>query len=117
MLVEDDQSILEMMDILLRGIGYEPVLAPDVLGALELVRKDPPALILLDIMMTPINGWEFLEKLRGEYDMKDLPVLLFTALPSAEERLEKMKDQNLGILQKPVTITELKAGIERFISK
>ncbi len=117
MLVEDDQSILEMMDILLRGIGYEPVLAPDVLEALERVRKDPPALILLDIMMTPINGWEFLEKLRGEYGIKDLPVLLFTALPSAEERLSQMKDQNLGILQKPVTIPELRAGIERFLSK
>ena len=117
MLVEDDQSILEMMDILLRGIGYEPVLAPDVLEALERVRKDPPALILLDIMMTPINGWEFLEKLRGEYGIKDLPVLLFTALPSAEERLARMNDQNLGILQKPVTIPELRAGIERFLSK
>jgi len=117
MLVEDDQPILEMMDILLRRIGYEPVLVPDVLEALERVRKDPPALVLLDIMMTPINGWEFLEKLRGEYDMKDLPVLLFTALPSAEERLAQMKDQNLGILQKPVTITELRAGIERFLSK
>ncbi len=44
MLVEDDQPILEMMDILLRRIGYEPVLVPDVLEALERVRKDPPAL-------------------------------------------------------------------------
>ena len=117
MLIEDNQPILEMMDILLRRIGYEPVLVPDVLDALERVRKDPPALVLLDIMMTPINGWEFLEKLRGEYGMKDLPVILFTASPSAEERLALMKDQNLGILQKPVSITELRAGIERFLSK
>ena len=117
MLIEDDQPILEMMDILLRRIGYEPVLVPDVLDALERVRKDPPALVLLDIMMTPINGWEFLEKLRGEYGIKDLPVLLFTASPSAEERLALMKDQNLGILQKPVSITELRAGIEQFLSK
>ncbi len=117
MLVEDDQPILDMMDILLRRIGYEPVLVPDVLDALEKVRKDPPSLVLLDIMMTPINGWEFLEKVRGEYGMKDLPVLLFTASPSAEERLLLMKDPNLGILQKPVTITELRAGIERFLSK
>jgi len=115
MLVEDDQPILEMMDILLKRIGYEPILVPDVLEALERVRKDPPDLLLLDIMMTPMNGWEFLERLREEYQMRDLPVLLFTAAATAEERIEQMKDPRLGILQKPVSIPELKAGIERFL--
>ena len=67
MLVEDDEPILDMMDILLRRIGYEPILVPDVMEALERVRRDPPSLILLDIMMTPMNGWEFLERLRSEY--------------------------------------------------
>jgi DNA-binding response OmpR family regulator len=41
MLVEDDQPILDMMEILLRRIGYEPVLVPDVQDALERVRNDP----------------------------------------------------------------------------
>lgn len=117
MLVEDDQPILDMMDIILRRIGYEPVLVPDVLDALERVKSDPPALILLDIMMTPMNGWEFLEKLRTEYDNKDLPVILFTASPSVQEKIAVMNDPNLGVLQKPVSIPELKAGIERFLGK
>jgi CheY-like chemotaxis protein len=82
MLVEDDKPILEMMEILLRRIGYEPVLIQDVTEALERVRREPPSLVLLDIMMTPINGWEFLEKVRGEYGMRDLPVILFTASPA-----------------------------------
>ena len=117
MLVEDDQPILDMMDILLRRIGYEPVLVPDVLDALERVKSDPPALILLDIMMTPMNGWEFLEKLRTEYNIRDLPVILFTASPSVEERLALMKDPYLGVLQKPVSIPELKDGLEKFLGK
>lgn len=117
MLVEDDQPILDMMGILLHRIGYEPVLVPDVLDALDRVRSDPPALILLDIMMTPMNGWEFLEKLRGEYNIRELPVILFTASPSVEERLALMKDPYLGVLQKPVSIPELKAGLEKFLGK
>jgi len=117
MLVEDDQPILDMMDILLRRIGYEPVLVPDVMDALDRVRNDPPALILLDIMMTPMNGWEFLDKLRGEYHIRELPVILFTASPSVEERLALMKDPYLGVLQKPVSIPELKAGLEKFLGK
>jgi len=117
MLVEDDQPILELMEILLSRIGYEPLIVPDVLQALETVKKDPPALILLDVMMEPMDGWEFLEKIRGEYGMTDLPVLLFTASPSVEERLATMHDKRLGVLQKPVSIADLKAGIGQFLKK
>ena len=117
MLVEDDQPILELMEILLTRIGYEPLIVPDVLKALEIVKNDPPALILLDVMMEPMDGWEFLEKIRGEYGMKDLPVILFTASPSVEERLATMHDKRLGVLQKPVSIPDLKAGLENFLRK
>ncbi len=115
MLVEDDQQILDMMDILLRKIGYEPVLVPNGLDALELVKINPPDLVLLDIMMTPINGWEFLEKVREEYHIRNLPILLFTASPEVDEKVALLQDPMIGILQKPVLIFELKAGLERFL--
>jgi DNA-binding response OmpR family regulator len=115
MLVEDDQPILEMMEILLRKIGYEPLLVPDVREALERVRTDPPDIVLLDIMMTPVNGWEFLDKVRNEYNIHELPILLFTAAPSVEEKIALLKDPRLGVLQKPVSIAELRAGLERFL--
>jgi DNA-binding response OmpR family regulator len=117
MLIEDDQPILDMMEILLKRIGYEPILVPEVLDAFRQIKQEPPSLILLDIMMTPINGWEFLEKLRGECNLKEIPVLLFTASPSIEEKIAELKDPRLGVLQKPVSIIDLKAGIEKFLGK
>lgn len=115
MLVEDDPPILEMMEILLARIGYEPLIVPDVPEALEIVKTDPPALILLDIRMKPMDGWEFLKKIREEYGMKDLPVILFTASPSVEAQLKTMDDKRLGFLQKPVSIHDLKKGIGKFL--
>jgi CheY-like chemotaxis protein len=115
MLVEDDPPILEMMEILLARIGYEPLIVPDVPEALEMVKTDPPALILLDIRMKPMDGWEFLKKIREEYGLKDLPVILFTASPSVEERLRTMDDKRLGFLLKPVSIHDLKKGIGKFL--
>ncbi|MFA4859342.1 response regulator [Methanoregula sp.] len=115
MLVEDDLPILELMELLLGRLGYEPVLVPDVLEALVRIRTEPPDLLLLDIMMTPMNGWEVLEKVREEYGMKDLPVLIFSASPSVDEKIATLKDKNLGVLQKPVTLAELRYGIERFL--
>jgi len=117
MLIEDDKPILEMMEILLKTIGYEPVLEPNVLDALDSVRRDPPDLVLLDIMMTPIDGWEFLRRLRQDLGLVELPVILFTATSMVEEKIVAMKDPKLGILLKPVTVSELKEGIEKFLKK
>ncbi len=117
MLVEDDQAILEVMEILLTRIGYEPLIVPDVLKALEITRNDPPALILLDVMMEPVDGWEFLDTIRNKYGMTDIPVILFTAHPSVDERLRTMHDKRLGVLQKPVSIADLRAGLEKFLKK
>ncbi len=117
LVVEDDQPILDLMDLLIRKLGYEPVLSPNGIDALEMVKADRPSLILLDIMMTPINGWEFLERLRSNPALADLPVILFTASPSVDEKMAQLNDKNLGVLQKPVSYAELKAGIERFLVK
>ena len=115
MVVEDDQPILELMDLMIRKLGYEPVLIANGLEALELIKKEPPALILLDIMMVPINGWEFLDKLRGEYGKHEIPVILFTAAPLIDEKMAQLKDPFLSVLTKPVSFTELKAGIAHYL--
>jgi CheY-like chemotaxis protein len=115
MLVEDEGPILEMMDLLIRRLGHEPVLEPDGLRALESVRKDPPALILLDIMMVPVDGWTFLLKLRAENGMEKIPVILFTAAPEVEERMTKIHDPFVSVLHKPVSLEELKKGIGKYL--
>ena len=115
MVVEDDQPILDLMDLMIQKLGYEPVLIANGLKALELIRKEPPALILLDIMMVPINGWEFLDRLRGDMGMREMPVILFTASPLVDEKAEQLKDPFLSVLIKPVSFGELKAGIARYL--
>lgn len=115
LIVEDDQPILELMELLIQRLGYEPVLATNGLDALEFIKKEAPDLILLDIMMTPINGWEFLEKLRGDLSLVNIPVLIFSASPAIEEQMAQLRDKNLGVLHKPVTYDELKVGIARYL--
>lgn len=106
-----------MMDLLLRRLGYNPVLVEDVDEAIGIVRNRPPDLILLDVMMTPVNGWEFLDILRNRLGMKDLPVLLFTASPSVDEKAEDLHDPMLGILRKPVSLAQLDTGIKKFLGE
>ena len=116
LVVEDDQPILELMDILIRKLGYEPILISNGPEALDAIRRDPPSLILLDIMMEPIDGWEFLETLRGDYAMRDIPVIIFSASPAIEEKMKTLRDPKLGVLTKPISFSELRAGIERYLT-
>ena len=115
MLVEDDRPILEMMDLLIRRLGYEPVLMHDANAALETIRRDPPALILLDIMMVPIDGWTFLKRLRQLPGMRELQVILFTAAPEVGERMQQINDPYVSVLHKPVSLEELKETMEKCI--
>lgn len=115
MVVEDDQPIIEMMELMLRRLGFEPRTYLEGPAALDEVRKTPPSLILLDVMMTPMNGWEFLERLRANPATRNLPVLFFTAHPSVESKVAELNDPNLGILLKPVTLSELEKAIRRFL--
>ncbi len=117
LVVEDDQPILDLMDLLIRKLGYEPILIANGVEALERVKKESPSLILLDIMMTPINGWEFLEKLRGEIDMREIPVVLFTASPLIDEKMEQLQDPYLSVLTKPVSFLELKTRLTEILDK
>ncbi len=113
--VEDEQPILDLMGILLKKLGYKPVLISNGLDALTSVRADPPALILLDVMMYPVTGWDFLKRLRTECNMREIPVILFTASPTVPEEMKKLNDPNLGFLQKPVTFDELRTKLSQVL--
>lgn len=116
LVVDDDEPILEMMGVLLQRLGYEPCLCTDGVAGLRTIKENIPSLILLDVMMAPINGWEFLMRLRADERTRRIPVLLFSAHPSVEEKVAQMNDPCLGVLLKPITLSELDKGIHRFLA-
>ena len=115
LVVEDDPAILELMDLMIQRLGFEPVLTTNGLDALDSVKTEVPALILLDIMMMPVNGWEFLEHLRAEPGFLEIPVIIFSASPAIEERMAQLNDRHLGVLHKPVTYAELRDAINQYL--
>jgi CheY-like chemotaxis protein len=108
--VEDDQPILDLMDLLIQKMGYQPILISNGVDALEAAKADPPSLILLDIMMSPINGWEFLEQLRASKGMETIPVILFTASPTVEEKMGQLNDKILACSRSRSRTPSLRQG-------
>ena len=86
LLVEDDQSLREIYGIRLTAEGYEIVTAGDGEEALAMAVKEKPDLIISDVMMPKISGFDMLDILRSTPETKDIKVIMMTALSSEDQR-------------------------------
>jgi CheY-like chemotaxis protein len=95
LVVDDDQAIREVIAEVLRDEGYEVVCAENGVQALDELRKDhPPNLVLLDLMMPVMSGWEVLEQLQSDDHLAQIPVVVVSAMnaPGVREHLAKPID-------------------------
>jgi CheY-like chemotaxis protein len=86
MLVEDDKSLREIYGVRLLAEGYDIISAGDGEEALAMAIKDRPDLIVSDVMMPKISGFDMLDILRSTTETKDIKVIMMTALSSDEQR-------------------------------
>ncbi|MGA2161433.1 MAG: response regulator [Methanoregula sp.] len=117
LVVDDSPFIVDVFVTMLERGGYRTVAAYGGEECLEILKTVTPDLILLDIMMEPMDGWETLEKIKENPATKEIPVLMLTAKqltpPEAEEYGIFIEDYVL----KPITHRELYDVIERVIGR
>lgn len=86
LVVDDSLTTRSLEKSILEAHGYEVQLAVDGIEALERVRTDPPELVISDVMMPRLTGFQLLERIRGEEAIKHIPVILVTSLESRQEQ-------------------------------
>lgn len=96
LLVEDDYNLREIFEMRLRAEGYETLTAGDGEEALDVAMKQKPDLIISDVMMPKLSGFEMLESLRAVPEMADTKAIMMTALGQAEDRA---RGERLGVLK------------------
>lgn len=112
LVIDDNQDSLLLCQRYLTGTPYQPVLTRDPLEGLALAERIAPQIILLDVMMPGMDGWETLARLRRHPATETIPVIIFTILP--EESLATALGA-AGFLRKPFTREELLAAIRTAI--
>jgi CheY-like chemotaxis protein len=90
LIVEDEPSILELFNIVLRMAGFKTQTAKNGREAMQVIAQSPPALILLDLMMPYVNGFEVLENLRGDDELLGVRVLVVTAKTLVDSDRKKL---------------------------
>ena len=115
-LVVDDQEFnLRLLEALLTPLGHTVRFANDGMDCLEEVQKEKPDLILLDIMMPRMDGFETAAKLKNNDKTKNIPVVMVTSLTEVDERVKALECGADDFLSKPVNELELRARVNSLL--
>ena len=110
--VDDTLENLDVLDDLLTAQGYEVRRAINGAMALRAVEADPPELILLDIMMPEMDGFEVCEQLKASHETWNIPIIFISALDDVMDKVKAFKAGGRDYLTKPFQAEEVLARVE-----
>ncbi len=114
LVVDDEAHIRELLSLYLRQEGYEVEEAQDGPAALELVRRSPPDLVILDIMLPGMDGWEVCRRLR---EISAVPVIMLTARDDEEDSIRGLDLGADDYVTKPFSPRQLLARVRAVLRR
>lgn len=113
--VDDVPSITKLVSTTLGNRGYEVITANNGLEALQMAKKEKPDLIVLDVMMPQLDGWEVRKRLKSDDSTKDIPIIFLSAVGQFESQLKGLQEGLEDYLTKPFTPTDLASMVENIL--
>jgi CheY-like chemotaxis protein/MinD-like ATPase involved in chromosome partitioning or flagellar assembly len=117
LVVDDDPDTRKFLALFLKSQGYEPLTAADGMTALQMAHEQKPDLIILDVMMQGMDGFDVARNLRRAPDTAVIPLLMFTAKSHVQDKLAGYESGVDIYLTKPAHPVELQANIKALLSQ
>ena len=117
LIVDDENDIAELISDILEDEGYETVIANDGKTAIKLVKEENFDLILLDVMMPNMDGWDTLKAIRTNKNTKYIPVIMITAVSEEHKIVSGLKIGADDYIVKPFVLPNLLARIEAILRR
>jgi DNA-binding response OmpR family regulator len=112
MVVDDDKDATALFEEVLKAEGYEPIVLNESSRALQVAKKEKPALFILDLMMPEPDGFKLCRILRKEAEFKNTPIIIVTALNDTDSRIVAIGAGANDYLTKPFRLDELYSSIK-----
>ncbi|MCG8700860.1 MAG: hybrid sensor histidine kinase/response regulator [Bacteroidales bacterium] len=113
LIVDDNQQNIQVLGNILRDEKYRIAIAQNGLKAIEITNKIKPSLILLDVMMPDMDGFEVCERLKSDNETKDIPIIFLTAKVESEDVVEGFRRGGVDYITKPFKKEELLARVNK----
>jgi len=117
LVVDDEKELIALVSLHMKMAGFEVFTAANGEKALELSREEKPDLIILDLMIPKIDGWQVCEQLREDPATKDIPVIMLTARTQIEDKLKGFEAGADDYVTKPFSPRELVARVKRVLAR
>ena len=115
LVVDDNNDSRELVVKVLKNRGYEMIEAIDGEDALEKAVSEKPDLILMDISIPKLNGYEVTKRLKSLEEVKEIPVVALTAHAMKGDRAKAIEAGCEGYISKPINVRELPAQIKSYL--
>ena len=116
LVADDDPLSIKLLNFRLRSVGHEVIFAVNGGEALEIATREKPDLVLLDIMMPVMNGFQVLRKLKSQEETKNIPVLILTSKVQEKDVVFGLEAGAEDYLTKPFSFAELNARVNRVLA-
>lgn len=115
LVIDDEPIVLEMISHALKSAGFESVSASDGEEGLALALSNNPDLIITDMSLPKITGWDLIQEIRANSNISDTPILALTAHATSEDRVAAYEAGVSAYESKPLDIKKLLARIKELI--
>ena len=117
LIMEDEPDALMMLSMALKSAGYVVFGAPDGEEGLKIFREEKPDLVILDVVMPKMDGWEVLQRIKAGLKSKRVPVIMLTGKSEDEDKVKGYDHGADFYVTKPYNIQKLLPIIRDFIAK
>lgn len=115
LVIEDDEQNHILMDSVLASMGHEALHARNGQEGIELAETHQPDLILLDMRLPLMNGWEVASKLKSDQELLHIPVIAVSVLVNTADKMRALDAGCDGFISKPYTLNGIRSCIQKYL--
>ena len=115
LVVDDSSTNIVLLEAILNGQGYHIETAQSVKEAYQIIKKETVNLILLDLLMPKVSGYDFLKEIKSNQSTKNIPVIIVSAVADPENRKKSIELGAMDFINKPIDIQDFIDRIDNIL--
>ncbi len=117
LIVDDEEDVLELLQLVFEANGFVVRTALNGKAAVASAYENPPDVIVLDVMMPEMDGWQVLKTLKGDERTQDIPVVMLSARAERRDKMIGLQEGAEGYLAKPFSPAEVVREIQSVLNR